>query len=120
MNECMRELFFYDSCLGPAVILGDFAAGLTAAMAMRQRLNVSGVGKEVVYELTAKLDEAGSSLFLQLCNWHAAEAIKKRLIREGYSKDNRDEPVDKIWKWIKSPTIPDIATNRQSLLTTCG
>ena len=96
INECMRELFFYDSCPGPAVILGDFAAGLTAAIAIRQRLNISRVGIEVAYELTARLDKAGSSLFLQLYNWHAAEAIKKRLIREGYPKDVRDKLIDKI------------------------
>ena len=25
MNDCMKDLFFYDNCRGPAVILGDFA-----------------------------------------------------------------------------------------------
>ena len=68
MNECMRELFFYDSCLSPAVILGDFAAGLTAAMAVRQKYTISEAGMEVAYQLTIKLNKAGSSLFLQLCN----------------------------------------------------
>ncbi|KAK0516443.1 hypothetical protein JMJ35_001046, partial [Cladonia borealis] len=51
-----------------------------------------------------------------LCNWHAAEAIKKRLIKEGYLKDVRDDLVDKIWRWIKSPTMVELATNRQGLV----
>ena len=116
INECMRELFFHDSCLGPAVILGDFAAGLTAAMVAKRKVGASEVGMEVAYELAARLDEAGSDLFLQLCSWHAAEAIKKRLIREGYPMDVRKDLVDKIWRWIKSPTILELATNRQNLI----
>ena len=30
--DCMKDIFFHDTCPGPRVILGDFAAGLTAAM----------------------------------------------------------------------------------------
>ena len=77
----MRELFFHDSCLGPAVILRDFAAGLTAAMVAKREVNLDEVGMEVVYELATRLDESDSDVFLQYCSWHAAEAIKKRLIR---------------------------------------
>ena len=32
MFACMEELMFYDQCVGPNVILGDFAAGSGAAM----------------------------------------------------------------------------------------
>ena len=39
MNDCMRDLFFYDNCRGPAVLLGDFAAGLIAAM-VKKRTNL--------------------------------------------------------------------------------
>ena len=116
MNECMRELFFHDSCRGPAVILGDFAAGLTAAMVARRQLSIAEAGMEVAYELAARLDEAGNEVFLQLCNWHAAEAIKKRLSREGYPIDPRRELIDQIWKWIKSETMLELATNRRKLL----
>ncbi|KAK0516467.1 hypothetical protein JMJ35_001070 [Cladonia borealis] len=64
INECIRELFFYDSYRGPAVILKDFAAGLTAAMVAKRKLNTNEVGMEVAYELTTRLDKAGSDLFL--------------------------------------------------------
>ena len=53
INKCMRELFFHDSCRGPAVILGDFAAGLTAAMVAKKKLTINEVGMEVAYELAA-------------------------------------------------------------------
>jgi hypothetical protein len=29
--------------------------------------------------------------FLQLCSWHVAEAIRKRLADTGYSKERREE-----------------------------
>ena len=32
MFTCMEELMFYDQCVGPNVILGNFAAGLGVAM----------------------------------------------------------------------------------------
>ncbi|KAL2043431.1 hypothetical protein N7G274_003737 [Stereocaulon virgatum] len=116
INECIRELFFHDSCRGPAVILGDFAAGLTAAMAAKRQMNIDEAGMAISQELAATLDEAGSKVFLQLCSWHAAEAIKKRLIREGYPMDIRKKLVEQVWSWIKSPTIAELATNRQLLL----
>lgn len=116
INECMRELFFHDSCRGPAVILGDFAAGLTAAMVAKRKLGLNEAGMEIAYELATRLDEAGGDLFLQLCSWHAAEAIKKRLIREGYPMDVRGDLVKQVWEYIKSPTMSELAKNRQILL----
>ena len=101
MNACMRELFFHDSCRGPLVILGDFAAGLTAAMVARRQLSSAELGIEVAYELAARLDEAGSDLFLQLCSWHAAEAIKKRLSRQGYPMEPRAKLVNLVWECCK-------------------
>ena len=108
LNECMRDLFLYDNCQGPAVMLGDFAAGLMAAMVEP--------GMEVDCELSARLDDLGSKCFLQPCNWHAAEAIKRRLTQEGYPSEARNELVDKIWTWISSPLIKDISINREALL----
>ena len=61
----MKELFFHDSCWGPVVILGDFAAGLTAAMIAKREVNLDEAGMEVVYELAMRLDESGSDVFLQ-------------------------------------------------------
>ena len=58
----------------------------------------------------------GSEVFLHLCSWHAAEAIKTRLIREGYPIEVRKKLVEQVWSWIKTPTIAEFATNRQLLL----
>ena len=74
------------------------------------------MGMEVAYELAARLDEAGSDLFLQLCSWHAAEAIKLRLSRQGYPIKPRGELVDLVWKWIKSETLLELKANRRKLL----
>lgn len=38
----------------------------------------------------------GDIVILQRCEWHAVEAIKKRLIHKGYSKEKRNELVDLI------------------------
>ena len=45
MNECMKDLFFYDNCQGPAVLLGDFAAGLTAVM-VRKKTNLVTISED--------------------------------------------------------------------------
>ena len=59
--ECIRDLFFYDNCQGPVVLLGDFTAGLIAAMVE------SGMGVDC--ELSAaRLDDLGSKCFLQIYN----------------------------------------------------
>lgn len=115
MNACMKELFFFDACQGPAVLLGDFAAGLTAAMSRRQNLTISEAGVEVAQTLTAEMDKAGSDCVLQLCNQHAAEAVKKRLTRADYLAEVKKPFASAVWKWITSPTIPDITINRHSL-----
>ncbi len=39
MNDCIKDLFFYDNCRGPAVLLDDFAAGLIAAI-IKKRTNL--------------------------------------------------------------------------------
>ena len=62
------------------------------------------------------MDALGTECFLQLCNWHAAEAIKKRLTREGYPLETRKVLADLVWKWIKSETLADKERNRGLLL----
>ena len=126
MNDCMKDLFFYDNCRGPAVMLGDFAAGLTAAM-IKKRTNlltlnddqlgtIAQAGMDVAWRLSSQLDELGSDCFLQLCNWHGAEAIKKRLTREGYPLEKRKELADMVWTYIKSETMEDLERNRGILM----
>ncbi len=53
---------------------------------------------------------------LQLCSWHAAEAIKKRIVNEEYSSKMRSELVSKIWNWIKAPTISLLIKRRIDLM----
>ena len=50
----------------------------------------------IAQELAARLDEAGSEVFLHLCSWHAAEAIEKRLIRGGYPTEVRKKLVEQV------------------------
>ena len=57
-----------------------------------------------------------TALVLQLCSWHAAEAIKKKLTREGYPQEKRKELANLIWAWIKSPTLDLLERNRGVLL----
>ena len=120
MNDCMKDLFFYDNCRGPAVLLGDFAPGLTAAMIKKRTPDELGtmaeVGMEVAWQLSSQMDELGTECSLQLCGWHAAEAIKKMLAREGYPLETRKVLADLVWQWIKSETLNDIERNRGILL----
>jgi hypothetical protein len=156
--DIWRTYFFYD-CPGPAVWCGDFAAGLTAAVAQQavkdaiaarkaEKLALSK-GKEVERSVlpgplniddllsTAPLWEAdsqtiivdwvadvpetvqghdGYQMFLQRCEWHAAEAIKKKLIKTGYKKEERDTLVDLIWTWIKAPDLKALESARDRLI----
>ena len=105
INACLQDLYFYDDCPGPAVIIGDFSAGLSSAMLQRQKTSRSDAGMDIATELEQTLDSVGSEVKLQLCSWHAAEAVKKRLINEGYPKDIRVMLVDLIWKWINASTM---------------
>ena len=55
--------------------------------------------------------------FLQLCEWHAVAAIKRRLVAAGkYNKERRDEIVSIIWNWVKAPSIKDLDVCRSKLL----
>ena len=55
-------------------------------------------------------------VILQFCEWHAAEAIKRRLIAKGYKKESRDELIDLIWKWIKAPDLDKLEDARNMLI----
>jgi hypothetical protein len=42
---------------------------------------------------------------LQLCKWHTAESIKRRLVHASkYSKERRGQLTDLVHAWIKAPT----------------
>lgn len=119
INAYCKELFFWDDCPGPAVMLGDFSLGLSAAMIKKAGISMMEAGMDQVYEMVNHLDALETDCTLQLCSWHAAEAVKARLIKEGYPKEIR-EAKDVgihilIWNWIKSPTVNELNLDREIL-----
>jgi hypothetical protein len=44
-------------------------------------------------------------VILQFCTWHAAEAIKRRLIAKEYTKERREKLNHLIWDWIKASDL---------------
>lgn len=79
MLAYMQELMFYDHCPGSYVFIGDFAAGLGAAMvkAVTRKENLGGEA-EFAWEMAQAMDHANTDCALQFCTWHAAEVIKKK------------------------------------------
>jgi len=105
----LSDLAFYN-CLEAAVIVGDFSKGLRAACTAKAAVNLSLteiINKALVCPL--KRDEelleaaevvvykalrALQRVFLQLCKWHAVQAIKRRLVAVGrYKKERRDKLI---------------------------
>ena len=119
VNACCKELFFWDVCPGPAVMLGDFSLGLSPAMARNAGISIAEAGMNQAYELVNHLDALGSDCTLQLCSWHAAEALKAWLIKEAYPKEVKEQKEvglhSLIWNWIKSPTVTELNLNREIL-----
>lgn len=67
----INELCFHD-IPGPAVSLGDFAAGITKADRKSREEEIRNAEREG--------GEPKKRWKLQYCNWHAAEAIKRKLV----------------------------------------
>ena len=60
----------------------------------------------------------GERTRLQLCEWHAIKAIKRRLIySRRYSKETRLVLIDLINKWIKASDLEALETVRITLLS---
>jgi hypothetical protein len=60
----------------------------------------------------------GERTCLQLCEWHAIEAIKRRLIYSGrYSKETRLVLIDLINRWIKALDLEALETVCKTLLS---
>ena len=55
---------------------------------------------------------------MQLCQWHAVENIKTRLIKYGYckTKEKRDFFNGLLWDYVKSGTVEDLEEYREALL----
>jgi hypothetical protein len=103
-GELTKYIFY--NCLEAAVICADFTKGLGAAMAARS-LRDAGVEDEAEQQRRLKPGELldistlqigkAEETLLQLCKWHAAKAIQRRLIHASkYSKEKREELTDLI------------------------
>ena len=55
---------------------------------------------------------------MQLCQWHAVENIKTRLIKHVYykTKENRGFFNGLLWDYVKSATTEDLEEHREALL----
>lgn len=53
-----------------------FSLGLLAAMVRNAGTSIVEADRNQAYELVSHLDALGSDCTLQLCSWHAAEALK--------------------------------------------
>jgi len=59
----------------------------------------------------------GERTRLQLCEWHAIEAIHKRLINRGYSKETREVLVDLLNQWVKALDLEALEKTRNKILS---
>jgi hypothetical protein len=138
-NECLTDLCFYD-CPQPSL---DFSKGLGAAVAAQAAKEPAQSIQEdkdgfvdinvfVVIEEEEKAREflASDTIVinvavrtkkertrLQLCEWHAIEAIKKRLVNRGYSKETQEVLVNLLNKWIKAPDLEALENARKKVLS---
>jgi hypothetical protein len=144
-SACLTDLCFHD-CPQPSLICGDFSKGLGAAVAAQAAKDIAiammtdedGFVDIDVFVDTEEEGSAGTKKFLdcetivvevavgkkgektslQLCEWHAIEAIKKRLINSGrYSKETREVLVDLLNRWVKSPDLEALENARKKLLS---
>ncbi|KAM4063294.1 hypothetical protein HRG_013853 [Hirsutella rhossiliensis] len=61
--------------------------------------------------------EGGDRRILQLCEWHAAENFKKRLLDSGkYTKERREELLRLVWDYIQAPDEEQLEKRRGKLL----
>jgi hypothetical protein len=131
VHEQLTKLIFYD-CPLPCVVVGDFAAGLAAAMATAKGQIAAGLvipeeleGTEVDEKIETEVEAEArqqvtsqeiSNCFLQICEWHAVQAIRRKLTIAGYSKERKDLIIDLVWSWIKSSTEKVLEERRGKLL----
>src|ERR1035438_1192866 len=135
--EQLTELAFWD-CPEPTLIVGDFSKGLGAAAAAKAAADLAAeVADGVSVEPRDKAEELDldpdfleaaevvvgegegqqvQRVKLQLCEWHAIQAIKRRLVSAGrYKKERREEIIDKINAWVKAD-IDSLDEKRDELL----
>lgn len=76
VNTYCKKLFFWDDCPGPVVMLGIFHLAYQRHMVRKAGILVVKAGISQAYELVNHLDALESDCILQLCSWHALEALK--------------------------------------------
>jgi hypothetical protein len=130
-SDQLTDLCFYD-CPEARVICGDFSKGLGAAIALKAKADVEEddgnefldphqtvdllEGNTIVVDVQVGCE--GQRTILQLCEWHAIEAIKRRLIHSGgYSKEARESLTDLLNKWVKANTVDEMIDARKALLS---
>jgi hypothetical protein len=140
-NECLTDLCFYD-CPQPSLICGDFSKGLGAAVAKQAAKELAQsiqADEEGFVDIDVEEEEEGAKseefldgktiiidvdvgtkgerTRLQLCEWHAIEAIRKQLINRGYSKETRKVLVDLLNQWIIAPNLEALEKARKKILS---
>src|SRR5436305_2822188 len=126
--EQLTDLVFYD-CPEAAIIVGDFSKGLGAAVAAKAAIDHGLVDimedalvcpphrDQEIPEAAKVLITETQSVLLQLCEWHAVAAIKRRLIAAGkYKKERRDELISMTWGWVQATSIEELNKYRTKLL----
>jgi hypothetical protein len=83
INCCIRDLTFHDDCSESAIRMRNFSTELSSTMTEKKKMKL-------------KLDAVESEIQLQLCSWHVAKTMKKRLIVEDYFFETRSELINLI------------------------
>jgi hypothetical protein len=52
---------------------------------------------------------------LQFCDWHVAQNIKARLLKGGYTKDQREIVIQQFWRYYKADTAAEVTQQRFEL-----
>jgi hypothetical protein len=122
----LTKYIFYD-CPKAADICTDFTKGLGATIAAKA-LHENGVEDQDAQERHLQAGELPNitamqmgnndiKTLLQLCKWHATNAIQRRLVySRRYSKERREDLTDLVNAWIKAPTVNNAFEAREALL----
>jgi MULE transposase domain len=68
-----------------------------------------GLGLRSVFE------SVWPACLLQFCEWHAADNIKRRLAVKRYKKEEREDIMRLVWRYIQSATELDLEINRTAM-----
>jgi hypothetical protein len=90
--ECLKELIFINNIPLPRVLVSDQASGLMTV-----------------------IDDSLLNTISQLCEWHGAENIRKKVASKRYTKEKREEIHSATWTYIKSASSEELERNRASL-----